>query len=252
MRRPRTADALVVASFDELGAILQWLDQREGEDGSPTTVLIGGWAVYAINPYFGSYDIDLVTNARTRKSLMQYLRDDRGYARIADDQIPFRGVALPVRGVGTIKIDFATFDAMDPFENTDEELSYEVFRERAVVSDVEGVRIAMPDRSALLLSKLKAAWDRQTRLDEGRSFDPPWERGKVVKDRADILALVDPVAGAEELDIVFLGGQLERFPFLLEALSWVGHDVEGIARYARLDTDDATSSINTLVELVKR
>ncbi len=209
MRRPVVDDPLVQASFDELSHILRWLDDREGAGGGgPGTVLIGGWAVYVYNPYFGSLDIDLVTSSRTRGTLMQHLRDERGFRRVADDQLPFRGVLLHVPSVGAVKIDFATFETLDPFEGVDRSLPYQVFRERARWEVVGGVRVALPDRGALLLSKLKAAWDRQARLESGRSTDPSWERGKVIKDLADVLALIDPARGGDEIDLAFLGRSL--------------------------------------------
>lgn len=45
------------------------------------TVLIGGWAVDAYNPWYGSIDIDLITNASTKRSLLHALRTERGFER---------------------------------------------------------------------------------------------------------------------------------------------------------------------------
>jgi len=43
--------------------------QARGEDERyPLTVLIGGWAVYCYNPWYGSVDIDLVTNSRAQNT----------------------------------------------------------------------------------------------------------------------------------------------------------------------------------------
>jgi len=46
---------------------------------NPVTVLVGGWAVDAYNPWYGSIDIDLVTNNRTKHSLMRILVKERDY-----------------------------------------------------------------------------------------------------------------------------------------------------------------------------
>ena len=151
--------------------------------------------------------------------------------------------------MGGLKIDFATFDARDPFESTDAHLEYSVYRQRVQVMDVEGVRVAMPDRSTLLLSKLKAAWDRQVRLDEGRPSNAMWERGKLVKDRADILALVDPSMGGEEIDIASLGRSFDRYPFLVTALDRAGADLDGIEKYGITGSEDARRAVDLLIGL---
>ena len=55
-------------SLDELRVITRFLHEREDTD-NPTTVLIGGWAVDSYNFWYGSVDIDLITNNSTRNSL---------------------------------------------------------------------------------------------------------------------------------------------------------------------------------------
>jgi hypothetical protein len=249
MLRPVADDALVQASFAELTHILRWLDERDvTESSGPGTVLIGGWAVYAYNPYFGSLDIDLVTSSRTRGSLMQHLRDERGFQRVADDQLTFRGVRLHIPGVGDVKIDFATFEWLDQFEDVDAVLDYGLFRERAVRETVGGLRIALPDRGTLLLSKLKAAWDRRSRLEGGRSSDAGWERGKYVKDLADILALIDPDRGGNEIDLVFMRGSLLEYGFLVGVVEMAGSEVAGAERYG-VDPAYARSITTRLLDL---
>ena len=39
---------------------------------------MGGWAVHMYNAYYGSYDIDLMLNSSTRRSLEHHLVTDRG------------------------------------------------------------------------------------------------------------------------------------------------------------------------------
>ncbi len=240
---------MVLASFEELAHIIRWVDEREVTAGSgPSTVLIGGWAVYAYNPYFGSMDIDLVTNSRTRGSLTQHLRDERGFRRVADDHLPFRGVLLHVPSVGDVKIDFATFETLDPFEDVGQSLDYRMYRDRARWETVGDVRVALPDRGALLLSKLKAAWDRRSRLEGGRSADPGWEGGKLVKDLADILALIDPDRGGDEIDLVFVRGFLLEFGFLVEVLRSAGSSLAGAERYG-MDIGRSEGVVAQLLDL---
>jgi hypothetical protein len=58
---------IIEASIAELQNIGIWLHDRDEDPTIPKTVLIGGWAVDAYNPYLGSVDIDLVTNSKTKK-----------------------------------------------------------------------------------------------------------------------------------------------------------------------------------------
>jgi hypothetical protein len=66
-------------SLEELVEIFRWIEEHEKDGEDPVSVLIGGWAVYVYNPWYGSVDIDIVTNSRTKQSLMKYLREKRGY-----------------------------------------------------------------------------------------------------------------------------------------------------------------------------
>ena len=73
---PRTA---MSTSLEELMEIFRWIRAHEKDEKGPVTVLIGGWAVYSYNPWYGSVDIDLVTNSRSRQNLMWYLRNERDF-----------------------------------------------------------------------------------------------------------------------------------------------------------------------------
>ena len=63
---------IIEKSLHELEFILEWAMQRGETVDNPVTVLVGGWAVDAYNPWYGSIDIDLVTNNRTKHSLMKH------------------------------------------------------------------------------------------------------------------------------------------------------------------------------------
>ena len=109
----------------------------------------------------------------------------------------------------------------------------------------------VPTRTLLLLFKLKAAWDRAHRLLSGTSYDPEWEQGKVRKDRADILALLDPAAGGTDIDIQYLGSQLREFPFLIDVLREIPLDSEAVVMYRRLSPMQVRDVIDRLLSLVK-
>ncbi len=108
---------IIAMSLEELNFILNWIREEQGGSyDNPIAVLIGGWAVDAYNPWYGSVDIDLVTNSETKNTLKTVLKEERGYESY---KIPGRinTVSKPT-GDGEIKeiiIDYADILALiDP------------------------------------------------------------------------------------------------------------------------------------------
>jgi len=211
--------AIIEISFAELTKIVSWIDDRNENPAMPKTVLIGGWAVDAYNPYLGSVDIDLVTNSRTKKSLMHHLQTFEGYKY--DNLFPFgKTVYRETPPHGSIILDFATRESSYPFEGyPDRTFTLDILTGNTITKHIRGrAEIAVPNRATLLFLKLKAAWDRGYRIDHATSFDEQWEMGKMVKDCADILALIDPEAGGNEVNVEIIGAQVSQFPFLKDLI----------------------------------
>ena len=66
-------------SLKGLQIIFEWVRGREDNLTNSRTVLVGGWAVFAYNQYWGSVDIDLITNNTTRRSLRKFLLDEHNF-----------------------------------------------------------------------------------------------------------------------------------------------------------------------------
>ena len=109
----------------------------------------------------------------------------------------------------------------------------------------------VPERTLLLIFKLKAAWDRSARIRGGTSYDEEWKQGKLRKDRADILALLDPAAGGTEIDIKYLGEQPHEYPFLTEILREIPLNRDAVAMYRRMDPAQARDVVERLLLLVE-
>lgn len=203
----------MVASQRELGHVLKFLD----EIGDKDTVLIGGWAVQAYNPWYGSIDIDLVIRKRAREKLFYHLKKMRGYLD-ADPAVFGYGGVQQNTPHGRIIIDVFTRDAKQPFEGRAERLDFSALDEAGctVEAQVEDLTVKVPARHLLILFKLKAAWDRSTRIAERRSPDPDGEQAKVDKDYADVIALLDPKHGVEGIDLEYMANAYAKFPFLIE------------------------------------
>jgi hypothetical protein len=210
---------IIEASIAELQNIGIWLQDRDDDPALPKTVLIGGWAVDAYNPYLGSVDIDIVTNSKTKNGLMYYLQTHKGYKY--HNQFPFgKTVYREFSPHGSIILDFETWDSPYPFEGyPDRPFTLDILKGNTIMKPIRGsVVMTVPNRATLLFLKLKAAWDRKYRIDHRTSFDEQWEMGKMVKDCADILALIDPEAGGQEINLQILGNLVSQFSFLKELI----------------------------------
>ncbi|HNY34065.1 MAG TPA: hypothetical protein PKK68_05350 [Methanothrix soehngenii] len=242
---PRTA---INSSLRELTEIFRWVYDREGYGNSPITVLIGGWAVYSYNQWYGSVDIDIVTNNKTRQDLMWYLRNDRGFVPQRDAMAP----TTVVKDVpeGKILIDFGSREDIYRFEGRIDECPFSLLDGHTQMREIgAGFPVIVPEQTLLIIFKLKAAWDRSFRIQNKTSNDEEWERGKLRKDHADILALIDPEIRGTEVDIQYLGEMLHDYPFLVEILREIADDTDAINMYRRMSPEKARASIENLLLL---
>ncbi|MDO8872068.1 MAG: hypothetical protein Q7V05_04955 [Methanoregula sp.] len=241
--------SVIEASLAELAEIFHWVHERENTE-NPVTVLIGGWAVYCYNPWYGSIDIDLVTNAGTRQHLMRHLLTSRGFIRKRNP--PFKNsVVKVITGNGEIIIDFIPRNEKNCFEGRSETCPMNLLNGRTIVKEISpGFSVTIPERSLLLLLKLKAAWDRAYRIQEHTSDNEDWEKGKLRKDRADILSLIDPDNGGTELDFMFLGDMMRQNPFLTDILAIIPDDRDALQMYGHMDRNTAQRAIENVLRLI--
>ena len=171
----------------------------------PIPTIIGGWAVYFYDSYFGSIDIDIAGPSHQGRfiDLIERYERKHGYEFTAKDPLGLevttrKPVIQNGRVIGYMEIDACTFEDLKPggfHEDPDNQLPYSLTGERQYQRRVklEGDAICyIPSKSLLLLYKMKAARDRAYDLKtKGTIIDPAKMeklRGKVTKDRADILA----------------------------------------------------------------
>jgi hypothetical protein len=246
-RAPRT---IVDASLEELIDIFRGVHARERNEKNPVTVLIGGWAVYSYNRWYGSVDIDLVTNNKTRQRLMKRLRDERGFVHQREPMVPTT-VVKNIREE-KILIDFGSREDVCRFEGRDEQLPFSLLDGRTEAREISpgtSVSVTVPERTLLMIFKLKAAWNRSFRIQNETADDEEWEKSKLRKDRADIIALIDPDAGGTEIDIQYLGERLLMNPFLVEVLREIPSDIDAVNMYGRMKQKEVRDSIEMLLLL---
>lgn len=244
---PRT---VINSSREELIEIFRWAYDRESDRNSPITVLIGGWAVYSYNPWYGSVDIDIVTNSQTRQDLMWHLRNERGFVPQRETMAPTTVAKIVPEGM--ILIDFGSREEIYRFEGRIEECPFSLLDGHTEARDIGAdFPVIVPERTLLIIFKLKAAWDRSFRIQNRTSSDEEWEKGKLRKDRADILALIDPEARGTEIDIQYLGEMLHEHPFLVQMLREIPEDIDSINMYRRMSQENARDAIENLLLLAQ-
>ncbi|MBX8643077.1 MAG: hypothetical protein KIY10_10945 [Thermoplasmata archaeon] len=212
-----STEPIIQESLNDLKFILAGMDEynRKHRRAHPA-VLIGGWAVFAFNAYYGSVDIDLVTSSNSKKFIYNMLTKRLNYHK-QSSEFGFHSIYRP-SPAGRIVVEFASREEDFWFEGRREKLDFNILNGNCIVREFQDLRATIPNREVLFLMKLKAAYDRSARLENGTSPDPPWERGKVEKDRSDIIALVDT---NDALNLKLLKEYLDKFPFLLKTLESV-------------------------------
>lgn len=235
-------------SLKELIFIINWINEREDQLEKPITILIGGWAVDAYNPWYGSIDIDLVTNHRTKEYLKRILFRNRGYERMRSPLV--NTVYKLTQYDQKIIIDFAS-KSDHTFEGINSKLNMNILNGNTQKKMIrESVSATIPSRTLLMLFKLKAVWDRKYRIDHKTTNIIEFEKSKIVKDHADIIALLDPEKGGHEIDSTFLGEKLEQFDFLRDIIKDIPTKLDGIKMYGGMDKKQVDYTINNLFSLI--
>jgi len=204
MNNKKPLEILVEDSYNELTSLLKWFSLF-----GPIPTIIGGWAVYFYNSYFGSIDIDIVGPSHQGRfiDLIERYERTHGYQFITKDELGLevtsrKPVTQNGKVIGYMEIDACTFEDPKPssfHENPNRQLPYSLTAEKQYQKEVKLEKDAIcyiPTKPLLLLYKIKAARDRAYDLKTKGTIMKPAKaerlRGKITKDRADILALLDP------------------------------------------------------------
>ncbi|MCX6701326.1 MAG: hypothetical protein NTV68_15640 [Methanomicrobiales archaeon] len=224
---------IIEASSVELHKIVSWINTDPALPQN--AVLIGGWAVDVYNSYFGSVDIDLVVEYTASQLLIEHLKIHEGY--VTKIRYPFDTVKKDTQH-GEIILDLISHEGPYGYEGHPEvPFTWDILTGNTVFRNVRGgAKIQVPNRSVLVLLKLKAAWDRTYRILHQTSLETGYEGHKRVKDCADILALIDPVRGGREIDLEILGTLISRADFLKENILQIP-DIDAVRDRYQLMTE---------------
>jgi hypothetical protein len=239
---------LLARSREEVGHVARWYaDHRGRNERPPSLLLIGGWAVYQYNPYTMSRDIDIIVNSDTRRSLVRWLRSERGF-EMQRDELGQQHVRLRTAD-GNIRLDYASTVARNIFHGRSEMLPFHIARANSVVMDFEEGFLPIPEPGPLLLLKAKALHDRKydARLP---GTDRAWLGEKVAKDESDILSLIDREHGGGELELELVARELQRLPFLFDLIEQIPSHPASCSLY-RIARSDAEGLVRTFLSLVR-
>ncbi len=231
-------------SLEELKAIFSWLEERESTHETPITVLVGGWAVHSYNDYWGSIDIDIITNSRTKKSLKKFLLDKRDYHPDPETN----NSVFKETEHGRVVIDIAN-RGDDRFEGRKETLKLNIVDGNTEIRDIEGQKVPVPSRSVLLMMKIKAAWDRSWRVENDRSEDTEWDLSKMIKDHSDILSIIDMDDDQYDINIDQMGSYFKHYHFLEKVLDDMMDSKTAYEKYG-IRSEKATEIIERFRSLI--
>lgn len=190
-------------------------------------------------------------NSRDRSGLQHWLRSERGCTPVRKQDTGWFGARKVVAPGMEFVVDIATYDEIHRFEGSEEALSFDLVLDHHTRVRLPSGSIRIPSRSLLVLYKAKAAWDRDHRLQQGTAREPAWEQDKLVKDRADILALMDPGdEGPIVWDLRLLGETFRRVPFLASVFEAIPEDPEAIGLYGA-DPQQVRGWIETFVGMAR-
>jgi len=188
---------ILSASFIELKKLLKFLEKL----GVPNPTIIGGWAVYAYEKGMGSRDIDIVMVSES--DIVQHLYNNYFPAHdFKEKKIGFfpdhyEKIVMTPKGTRDIIVD--VFDGQKEWKD---EVNLRIkfhwewilkFQEQLTIDDL---KIIVPKRELLLITKMMSAIARSRMNDLNPHFRLPF---KIKKDYRDVAVLTI----GKELDLDF-------------------------------------------------
>lgn len=243
----------VRASYHELVGFLRYFRHF----GTP--VIVGGWAVYFYNPYYGSVDIDVVGPSirGSFDGIIEGYERSHGYEILQQDPLGTEITASkPIyskgrkRKVGEMEIDACSYERASAslfHEDDSKRLPYSLCDRAACRREVRVAKDAVcyvPSKALLTLFKVKARRDRSHDIrTKGATMNPArlaWLRGKVAKDGSDTIALLDPKGrgalakdGMDYAQLADLAAEFGLTALVADTLRDVLGDKSSISLYGR-------------------
>jgi hypothetical protein len=194
---------MVRASYKELVSFVRYYNH------SGTPVIVGGWAVFFYNPYYGSVDIDVVgpNFDGSFYELIEGYEISHDYEIARQDPLGTERVAHKAinsedgNQIGVMEIDACSYEqpgVSEFHEDNTRNLPYSTCEKKGCKREVrieDNCVCYVPSKPLLTLFKVKARRDRSYDVStKGATMNPArltWLRTKIIKDGSDIIALLD-------------------------------------------------------------
>jgi len=222
------------------------------------TTVVGGWAVYAYNPYLESIDVDIVTTRDRILNVEAILTQQCGWIPTTTDTPVWKRFSKRIPDASpldNIFFDLLSSNLVNAFhENNSKRISFAIcLREGHYVrrSINNHININVPKKELLLLYKLKSYRDRIFDLQNraNKETERSRLRAKVTKDLSDTIALIDPNYGA--LDLMSLKGLIDihNLKFLASTVEEIPSQTEAIEQYRGTFSTEVQSWIRTIMSI---
>jgi len=252
-------------SYKELLNLLEWCSLF-----GPIPTLVGGWAVFVYNSYFGSVDIDLVGPSMGGRFLDIVERYERvhGYQEVKTlglgvESAYRKSIVKEGKFYGYVEIDVCTYesDVGSFHEAPDRKLPYGLCDDpklRRKVTFNEKRTVYVPRKPLLFLYKLKALRDRtfdfKTRGAIMSAERREWILSKLEKDGSDLIALLDQRPQRYIVKERFNFGSLKQLiekhdlHFTLESVKELPNMKRSLERQTNIDRKTVERWVKTLLK----
>lgn len=226
-----------------------------GAQGIHITV-VGGWAVYAYNPYLESIDVDIVTTHDRIPNVETILTQQCGWIPTTIDTPVWKRFSKRIPDASprdNIYFDLLSSLLVNAFhEDNSKRVSFAIClrKDHYVRRSINGhINIDVPKKELLLLYKLKSYRDRVFDLQNRANSETERSRlrTKVTKDLSDTIALIDPNYGA--LDLMSLEGLIDshNLKFLASTVKGIPSQTEAVEQYRGSSSTEVQLWIRTIL-----
>lgn len=206
-------------------------------------VIVGGWAVYAYNPYMESIDIDIVVRHKDVPRVTALAQEKCGW--IPDTELrdeTFSRYAKRINHGEKIILDIISSNFENRFhEDRTKLIPYNLCLKNGWhhLKFIGNIFLYVPIKELLFLYKLKAHRDRVYRYRKEKDEKEKMKlQSKLMKDLSDAISLIDPKFGI--LDIEILSKLVDKYNlyFLAETLTTIHFQNEAIRQYRNSSPND--------------
>jgi len=224
------------------------------------TTVVGGWAVYAYNPYLESIDVDVVTPHDRIHDIESILTQQCGWIPTTTDTPIWKRFSKPIPNAGphdNVIFDLLSTNLVNAFheDNRKRVPFYICLQENHYVrrSIDDYININVPKKELLLLYKIKSYRDRIFDLHNRATNETERFRlrAKATKDLSDTIALTDPNYGPLDLGSLKSVVDNQNLQFLAATVKELPSQTEAIEQYRGTSTTEVQSWVQMILNAFK-